>query len=210
MPAQIGRVVAVYPAQRTIDVALKNGATLTNVPVTTNVAGTHEGSMYLPAVAVGSGRAALSYDSDTLAVIVYVDGDYRKPYCVGLLFPELAETSFSSIDVNKRLGGSYVAFDSDGFEISRPDGTFVRIGTTTTRVVDSATSADSAKVPFSRTTGTAIGAPHIVINHSSGLIIDITPAGAINITKAGGGTFELTSHVHGGVTAGAGTTTGPQ
>lgn len=195
MPLQFGKVIAVNKAARTVDVFLIGGGTLKNVRVLAPVAGSHEGSAYLPDVTVTADEPSMVLGgSDTYCVVGYLSSDFRQPIVMGLLFPTNFESSFAALDVNKRAGGSYTAFDADGFEINRPDGTFIRVGTSTTRVVDGAT--NSGKTPFDRTTGTAVGVPHIFISHSSGLKIDITTSGQIQITKAGGGSFFLETHTH--------------
>jgi hypothetical protein len=187
----IGKIVAVHRDRRNVDVFLLGGGLLKQVPVLSTTAGSHEGSPYLPDIIVKTGEpSATPTGTDTYCVVGSLSGDIRTPVVLGLLFPNDFETSFEDLDVNKRMGGSYTAFDPDGFEINRPDGTYIRVGTTTSRAVDSAT--NRGKVPFSRTTGTAVGTPHVYIKLSNGLSMDFTPAGQIIVTRINGTTIDLT------------------
>lgn len=181
----IGKIIGIQRDRRTVDVFLLGGGTLKKVRVLTDIAGSHEGSPYLPSVDVPDGEPdTIPTGNDTYCVVGYLNGDIRKAIVLGLLFPNDFETAFKDLDVNKHMGGSYTAFDPDGFEVNRPDGTYIRIGTSNARVVDSAT--NTSKSPFSRTTGTATGAPWVYIKHSTGAIISISPAGVITMTGPSG------------------------
>lgn len=181
----LGKIVNIHRDRRTVDVFLLGGGILKQVQVLTDIAGSHEGSPYLAGVDVPDGEPdSAPTGNDTYCVVGYLNGDIRKAIVLGLLFPTDFETAFKDLDVNKRVGGSYTAFDADGFEINRPDGTYIRIGTSNTRVVDAAT--NTSKSPFSRTTGTATGAPWVYIKHSTGAIISISPSGAISMTGPNG------------------------
>ena len=206
MPLHVGKIVAVDKARRTADVFLAAGGLLKRVPVLAQVAGTFEGTPYLPNVDAGTGDPNYNRTGrDTYCLVGYAGGDFRKAYVLGLIFPPEFETAFSDAEVNKHANGGYTVWDNDGMEVARPDGTYIRIGGASAKFAGTNV---NVKVPFTATDA-AIPAPHIFINHSSGLKIDITPAGLIQITKAGGGSFELTTHTH-IAPVGGGATGGPQ
>lgn len=221
MRPDFGRILATYPEQNAVDVAMRLGGVLRKVPVLRPIAGTFEGTTYLPEIknpdTVEKTPLGLFGDlrgsaiKDTFAVVGFMGGDIKRPVIMGFLPPEQYSGSFpdASGEVSRHRNGIYTRYGDDGFEMSHPSGTFIKMGTSATKTSLNSTNVDS-KQPFKDTDGVSAAAPDLVISHSSGLNIHITTSGSIIITKAGGGSFVLETHTHSGVAAGAGSTGGPQ
>lgn len=213
-----GRIVATYPEQNQVDVAVQHGGVLRRVKVARGLAGSFEGSSYLPLITNPNGTQTTGdgpvtdlrkSGTDTYAIVSFLGGDGRRPVVTGFLPPERFMTSFKeqdNVEVQRHRNGMYTNYTSDGFEISHPSGTFIRIGVGIVKTDLNGKNVDT-QVPFDDTSGSASAVPDIIIKHVSGTSIRINPSGSIVITKAGGGSFALESHTHGVTTAPG--TTGP-
>lgn len=79
MPLQMAYVIASDQTKRTVDVSLLGGGKLFSVPVLSLA-----GVPWIPVVTNATGRPT---GADVKAVIGYLAGDYRKPVCLGLIYP---------------------------------------------------------------------------------------------------------------------------
>jgi hypothetical protein len=185
MPHQLGRVIRVNRKLHTVDVALRYGGTLTNVKVLKDVAGTNEGSGWLPDVDSGKTEDATptypgTGTNDSYCVVGYVEGRQREPYVVGFVPPPQFETSFEKMNVTKFHNGMYMVVDDDGMEFHRPDGTFIRLGGNTPAVVNAQNA--SPDVPFDGGAGTATNSASVTMGNSAGAKTELKSDGGIALT----------------------------
>jgi hypothetical protein len=180
-----GKVVAVNPIDSTVDIRLYSGDILRHVRVLFNSANTVAGFKYLASIENNNPVNSPSgvYDdgsktgvADTLATIVYIQGDTLAPRVIGFSLPLDAQMHVNEqgMAMFRHESGVYSLVDKNGhFEIHYPDGSYIIAGP----------DADSKNITSSGQPWSIPGKPaiNIKISHSSGSFIAIAPDGLITI-----------------------------
>lgn len=141
---QEGKVIAVHPEDSTVDVALYGGQILRRVRVLFNSANTVAGFRYLASVVNNDGaqnsengivdKAVLTHKADTIATIVYVQGQTLAPRVIGFSLPIDSNMHIDEqgLALFKHESGVYTLIDKDGnHEIVYPDGSYIVAGSIT-------------------------------------------------------------------------------
>lgn len=133
-----GKVIAVNSADSTVDVALFGGQILRRVRVLFNSANTVAGYKYLASIQNTESaqqtqngvvdKAMLTHKSDTIATIVYVQGQTLAPRVIGFSFPADSQMHIDEIGLAmfRHESGVYSLIDKDGHhETHYPDGSYI-------------------------------------------------------------------------------------
>jgi hypothetical protein len=133
-----GKVISVNPEDSTVDVALYGGQILRRVRILFNSANTVAGYKYLASIentdsaqSTQNGvvdKAVLTHRADTLATIVYVQGQTLAPRVIGFSFPIDAQMHVNEIGLAlfRHESGIYSLIDKSGHhETHYPDGSYV-------------------------------------------------------------------------------------
>lgn len=180
-----GKVIAINPEDSTVDIRLYSGDILRHVRVLFNSANTIAGFRYLASIVNNNPVNSPSgvYDdgsktgiADTLATILYIQGNTLAPRVIGFSFPLDAQMHVNEqgLAMFRHESGVYSLVDQAGhFEIHYPDGSFIVAGPE-----DESKDITSSGQPWSIPDQPAI---NIKISHSSGSFIAIAPDGLITI-----------------------------
>lgn len=133
-----GKVIAVNPEDSTVDVALYGGQILRHVRILFNSASTVAGYKYLTSVQNTDSaqnsqngvidKAVLTHKADTLATIVYVQGQTLAPRVIGFSFPLDAQMHVNELGLAlfRHESGVYSLIDKSGHhETHYPDGSYI-------------------------------------------------------------------------------------
>lgn len=156
-----GKVIAINPEDSTVDVALYGGQILRHVRVLFNSANTVAGFRYLSSITNTnsaqntengvSDRAILTNKADTIATIVYVQGQSLAPRVIGFSFPANSQMHINELGLAmfRHESGVYSLIDKTGHhETHYPDGSYIIAGTATTpKQVDSGAKAQTWGTP---------------------------------------------------------------
>lgn len=140
-----GKVIAINPEDSTVDVALYGGQILRHVRVLFNSANTVAGFRYLASIKNTDAaqntqngvvdKAILTHQADTLATIVYVQGQSLAPRVIGFSFPLDAQMHINELGLAmfRHESGVYSLIDITGHhETHYPDGSYVIASSDTT------------------------------------------------------------------------------
>lgn len=183
---QEGKVIAIHTEDSTVDVALYGGQILRRVRVLFSSANTVAGFRYLASVAntvnaqnTQNGvvdAALLTHTADTLATIVYVEGQTLAPRVIGFSLPTDAQMHIDEqgLALFRHESGVYFLVDKAGhFEVHYPDGSYIVAGPDT-----NAKAMQSSAQAWNIPTAPAINMGFV---HSSGSKIMIAPDGTVTI-----------------------------
>lgn len=158
-----GKVIAVNQDDSTVDVALFGGQILRHVRVLFNSANTVSGFRYLASIANTDSaqktengildKAIPTHKADTIATIVYVQGQTSAPRVIGFSFPIDAQMHINELGLAmfRHESGVYSLIDKNGHhEIHYPDGSYVIAATDTTpKTMKSGSQAQAWSTPTS-------------------------------------------------------------
>jgi hypothetical protein len=158
-----GKVIAINPSDSTVDVALFGGQILRRVSVLQSTANTIAGFRYLASVAntdaaqkTDNGvvdKALLTHKSDTIATIVYVQGQALAPRVIGFTFPTDSQMHLDEqgLSIFRHESGVYSLIDKTGHqETHYPDGSYIIASSESTpapKTIKSGKSAQKWKTP---------------------------------------------------------------
>ncbi|KIL42084.1 hypothetical protein SD70_02555 [Gordoniibacillus kamchatkensis] len=132
-----GKVMAINPADSTVDIRLFNGQPLRRVRVLFNSANTVAGFRYLASVQNNAPQntpsgviddGVLTHLADTIATIIYVQGDTLSPRVIGFSFPLDAQMHINEqgLAMFRHESGVYSLIDKTGHhETHYPDGSYI-------------------------------------------------------------------------------------
>lgn len=180
-----GKVIGVNPEDSTVDVRLYNGQILKRVRVLFNSANTVAGFRYLSSITnnapVNSSSGTLDDGtltgiSDTLATIIYIQGNTIAPRVIGFSFPKNAQMHINEqgLAMFRHESGVYSLIDKNGHhETHYPDGSYLIVAQDTTpRTLTSS----------GQTWNTPTRPPvNFIFKHSSGSYISIGTDGTVSI-----------------------------
>jgi len=138
-----GKVIAVNPADSSVDIRLYDGQLLRRVRVLFNSANTVAGFRYLASIqnsqpqqsALGVvDNGTLTHVADTLATIIYVQADTLAPRVIGFSFPQDAQMHIDEqgLSMFRHESGMYSLIDGKGHhETHYPDGSYIIAATDT-------------------------------------------------------------------------------
>jgi hypothetical protein len=136
-----GKVIAVNPEDSTVDVALFGGQILRHVRVLFSSANTVAGFRYLSSVSKSDGaqntqngivdKAMLTHIADTVATVVYVQGQTLAPRVIGFSLPIDSQMHINELGLAmfRHESGVYSLIDINGHhETHYPDGSYIIAG----------------------------------------------------------------------------------
>lgn len=139
-----GKVIDIHGDNSTVDVRLYSGDTLRNVRVLFSSANTAAGFRYLASIknvapqqtAQGiQDNPTLGHEQDTIAIVAFLNGDWRTPRVIGFDFPVDSQMHLNEpgLLVNRHESGIYNLITADGnYETNYPDGSYLIYGPATT------------------------------------------------------------------------------
>lgn len=185
-----GKVVARHPSEGTADVAFAEGGTIQHVPVLCSPLSTEAGAIYQPAIDLAAPIAdpdgvwdvpGPSGGADQWVAIAFVGGSVRQPLIIGSIPSRVGQmlTTTPGIALERHESGVYRVTTPAGHdELHWPDGTFLTVGQDTTSY--DMTAENAAWNP------PTLPALNVVLKHSSGASLTITPVGAVQVQAAAG------------------------
>lgn len=190
----LAKVVAVHPDRGTVDVALDGagpgGGGYQECKVSVPYGGTQTGDSYLPTVTPARpvqqknglwDLAIASKERDVWCLVGHISGRARKPMVIAWLQPPEGQMLFQTqgIRVQRHESGVYrVTLPNGHDELRWPDGTFLTVGPDTASH-DMTQENSEWSIPLA-------SAANVVLQHSSGAKLVITPAGDIEVYPASG------------------------
>lgn len=188
-----GKVIAVNADDSTVDIRMFNGQLLRRVRVLFNSANTVAGFRYLASVQNNAPQntpsgviddGILTHQADTIATIIYVQGDTLSPRVIGFSFPRDAQMHVNEqgLAMFRHESGVYALMDKNGHhEIHYPDGSYIIAATDTTpKTVTS--NGQPWNVP---------AAPNINLTVHLAQGVDITVSGKKMTIAAGSASFSV-------------------
>ncbi len=209
MYLDVGTVVGSYLSGMSVDVLTDDGSRLANVQVMGAASSDQTGTLELPDVGGPLDDTRWSHTAtftrNVRAVISYL---HRVPVCIGFLFPQETQMTFS--DKNRRItrhaSDVYTSVDDSGnFELFHPSGTYLRIGSSPSH--EDLTGTDVDKLWKIARNTTAAPYVHLGVYNAGASVssLEFDPSGNValqanaNVTADVGG--NVTATVKGNVTA---------
>ena len=183
MSERIGRVIAVHPKRRTVDLVMgDNGARIADVQVSTGSAGSDAGSWDVPSVKPPSTEAGPDVlDPNARNLLCRVGLVAGRPVVTGWMTPQSSQLAFGEDDrtVHRHASGAYTTTAPDGsMETYHPSGAFFRIGAGGHQDLADVSADGNWAIP-------AGAAPPQITLHTDGFTLTIMPGGAVKLEAAG-------------------------
>lgn len=135
-----GKVIGVRNSGTSVDIKLFSGDILRNVRVLLNSASTISGVRYLASITNVApvetpdgtdDTGEMSHDSDIIAIVGFLDGNWQTPRVIGFDFPIDSQLHLNEegLYVNSHESGVYTVITKEGHhETHYPDGSFIVYG----------------------------------------------------------------------------------